>query len=101
MVHIYCRHKHRQGLCPTCRDLLDYVEVRLDRCHFGETKPTCANCPVHCYQKDRREQIRKVMRYAGPRMVWRHPWLSLCHVFDGWFRKAHLARDRDGRQSQV
>ena len=29
-----------------------------------------AKCPVHCYQRDRREQAREVMRYAGPRMVW-------------------------------
>jgi len=28
-----------------------------------------------------------VMRYAGPRMVWQHPILSLRHWFDG-FRKA-------------
>jgi hypothetical protein len=22
------------------------------------------------------------MRYAGPRMIWRHPWLALMHVVD-------------------
>ena len=45
------------------------------------------NCPVHCYQKARREQVKVVMRYAGPRMVWEHPVMSIRHWLDG-FRKA-------------
>jgi hypothetical protein len=28
------------------------------------------------------------MRYAGPRMIWEHPWLSLWHLLDGQFRRA-------------
>jgi len=24
--------------------------------------------------------MREVMRYAGPRMLWRHPWLALAHL---------------------
>ena len=88
MVRIYCRDEHGHGgaLCAECRELMGYVGLRLERCRFGETKPTCAKCPVHCYQRDHREQIKAVMRYAGPRMVWVHPWLSLRHLFDGWFR---------------
>jgi hypothetical protein len=33
------------------------------------------------------------MRFAGPRMLWEHPWLSLCHMLDGWFRSAAPARN--------
>lgn len=89
MIRIYCRDQHRPAdeLCPACAELTRYVSLRLDRCRFGEEKPTCARCPVHCYQRDRREQIKVVMRYAGPRMVWEHPWLSLHHMLDGWFRR--------------
>jgi hypothetical protein len=65
-----------------------YASVRLDRCRFGAAKPTCAHCPVHCYQRDRRAQMRVVMRYAGPRMLWRHPLLSLGHWWDGFRRVA-------------
>lgn len=83
MVQIYCRDHHRAQLCPECRELLDYAQVRLERCRFGAEKPTCAKCPVHCYQKSRREQVRTVMRYAGPRMLWEHPFLSLRHWLDG------------------
>ena len=89
MVRIYCRDHHpaADGLCAECRQFLDYACVRLERCRFGQEKPTCANCPVHCYQRDRREQARVVMRYAGPRMIWEHPVMSLRHWLDG-YRKA-------------
>jgi hypothetical protein len=86
MVRIFCRDHHRpaDGLCGECRQFLDYAAVRLERCRFGEEKPTCAKCPVHCYQRDRREQARVVMRYAGPRMLWEHPLMSLRHWLDGF-----------------
>lgn len=89
MVRIFCRDQHHPagGLCPECQQFLDYANVRLERCRFGEEKPTCVNCPVHCYQRERREQARVVMRYAGPRMVWEHPIMSLRHWLDG-FRQA-------------
>ena len=90
MLRIYCRDQHGGALCPDCEDLMRYVSLRLDRCRFGEEKPTCARCPVHCYQRDRRDQIKVVMRYAGPRMLWEHPWLSLWHLFDGWLRRASV-----------
>ena len=35
----------------------------------------------------RREQVKTVMAYAGSRMLWSHPILSLRHWLDG-FRKA-------------
>ncbi|MCX6927662.1 MAG: nitrous oxide-stimulated promoter family protein [Verrucomicrobia bacterium] len=89
MISIYCREKHAAGekLCPECAGLLEYATVRLQRCHFGDAKPACVKCPVHCYQPARRERVRIVMRYAGPRMIWQHPILSLRHWLDG-FRKA-------------
>lgn len=94
MIHIYCREQHGGPLCPDCQDLTRYVSVRLDRCRFGGEKPTCARCPVHCYQRERREQIKAVMRYAGPKMMWEHPWLSLCHLLDGWTRSASSGKLR-------
>jgi hypothetical protein len=65
------------------RRLLDYATVRLERCRFGEAKPTCAKCPVHCYQPARREQVKRVMRYADPAMVLEHRVLALGHWLDG------------------
>jgi hypothetical protein len=89
MITIHCRDQHGSSmmLCAECRELLDYAGVRLERCQFGAEKPTCANCPVHCYQRTRRDQVKAVMRYAGPRMLWEHPVMALHHWLDG-FRKA-------------
>ena len=89
MITLHCRGRHRSkaGLCAQCQGLLDYASLRLERCRFGVEKPTCAKCPVHCYQSARRQQVKDVMRYAGPRMVWEHPVISLLHWLDG-LRKA-------------
>jgi hypothetical protein len=87
MLRIYCREHHGGPWCAECVGLMGYIHLRLDHCRFGQDKPTCAKCPVHCYQRDRREQVKAVMRFAGPRMLWRHPWLSLCHLLDGRFRR--------------
>jgi hypothetical protein len=85
MVAIHCHDLHgaSDGLCADCSALLDYATRRLDRCVFGDAKPTCANCTVHCYNAAMRERVRAVMRHAGPRMMWRHPWLAIRHVLDG------------------
>jgi Nitrous oxide-stimulated promoter len=89
MIRLFCYDQHAQSPpCPDCRQLLDYARLRLERCRFGAQKPTCARCPVHCYQRVRREQIKAVMRYGGPRMLWRHPWLSLRHWLDGFRRQS-------------
>jgi hypothetical protein len=89
MIEIHCRDQHgaAAALCAECRELLDYAGARLERCRFGAEKPACANCAVHCYQPARRQQVKAVMRYAGPRMIRQHPLLSLRHWLDG-FRKA-------------
>src|ERR1017187_5069994 len=71
MVGFYCEAHHdtKPALCPECQGLLDYAAVRLERCRFGVEKPVCAKCPVHCYQRERSEEVKAVMRYAGPRML--------------------------------
>lgn len=87
MLRIWCRdhHRpsHRQEFCPECQRLWEYATRRLERCVFGPEKPTCANCPVHCYERSRREQVRAMMRYAGPRMLWQHPILAIRHLLNG------------------
>jgi hypothetical protein len=102
MVADYCHGRHDDaaraaarsegaddGLCATCRQFLAYAEARLDHCPYGEDKPTCANCAIHCYKREPREFARAVMRYAGPRMMFRHPVLAVRHVIDGRIRAAH------------
>jgi hypothetical protein len=107
MVALYCRDHHRSGHqpgrqsgnqagsdtavapCAECKDFLAYAARRLQKCPYGVDKPTCANCPIHCYKREPREFARTVMRYSGPRMMWRHPWLALMHLVDGRRRVPH------------
>lgn len=99
MVRIACRDTHatEYGLCERCQGLLGYALERLDQCPFQADKPTCARCPIHCYRPSRREEIRAVMRYAGPRMMWRHPLLALSHLIDGLFCRVPRERIREGQ----
>ena len=86
MIALYClaHHTPLQGqLCPECQALVDYAYQRIKRCPYGSKKPTCAKCPIHCYKPAQREQIRQVMRYAGPRMLIHHPFLAVLHLVDG------------------
>lgn len=81
MVGMYCRHHHgAQQLCAQCAELFAYARRRLERCVFGDAKPACAKCVVHCYNAAMREQVRVVMRWAGPRMLARHPVLAIRHL---------------------
>lgn len=94
MVGIWCADHHAQDAgrdlpCTECCEFLDYAARRLEKCPYGEAKPTCAKCPVHCYKRAQREQARAIMRYAGPRMTLRHPWLSLMHLVDKLRRVEH------------
>ena len=42
MIRLYCRKKEgNKELCPVCQELLQYATARLERCKFGENKPTC------------------------------------------------------------
>ena len=102
MIELYCRENHPglAGLCLECAGLYDYALQRIERCPFKAAKPTCANCTVHCYKPALREQIRKVMRYAGPRMLFRHPLLATLHLIDGALVKTPSKRPVKSRQSK-
>ncbi|NQT24221.1 nitrous oxide-stimulated promoter family protein [candidate division KSB1 bacterium] len=88
MIGLYCRHHHqiKFGLCGDCTTLLEYAEKRLNSCPYGADKPTCVNCPIHCYKPELRERVRKVMRFAGPRMLWHHPIFATLHLLDKFQR---------------
>lgn len=100
MVRLYCRH--RLGLpaaSPAYEALADYAAQRLERCRWGEGKPACKVCPVHCYAPRQREEIRKIMRWVGPRMfLWapaaafRHLGQTLWHSVFPLKRKARFGK---------
>ena len=86
MIAIYCRGKHSAGeeLCPQCTELQEYASQRIAHCPHMESKTFCSVCPTHCYSPERREEIRCIMRYSGPRMLLYAPRLALWHILLQW-----------------
>ncbi|PLX90342.1 MAG: nitrous oxide-stimulated promoter family protein [Desulfuromonas sp.] len=91
-IAIYCRQNHlkhgrpvqcrqwQRDYCEECAALLDYALKRLHHCPLNP-KPACKDCPVHCYQSQRREQIRQVMKFSGIYYVKRGRLDWLWHYF--------------------
>ena len=84
MIEIYCRkkHKHKDGLCDECTELLEYAHKRLSFCKFGENKSTCGKCPIHCYKKYMKAKIKDVMKFSGPRLIIYNPLELIRHALN-------------------
>ena len=83
MIYIYCNgQKHIDPLCSDCEKLLDYSLKRLDSCKYGNEKPFCSRCSDNCYKPEMRNEIRKVMRYSGIRLIFHHPAMALKHMLN-------------------
>ena len=62
------------------QQLKDYCAKRIEKCPRMAEKTFCSACPIHCYRNKEREQIKDVMKYSGPRMVFSHPVLVMKHA---------------------
>lgn len=81
MVRLYCRRTHdTSDLCLSCCALLSYAHDRIEHCLEGAKKAFCSSCVIHCYEQHMRKQIRTVMCYCGPRMLWYHPLVAIRHL---------------------
>lgn len=82
MIQIYSEGHDKKPLNENqkMQELLDYAYFRLDKCPFKDNKKFCSKCKVHCYKPEMRQQIKIVMRYAGPRMLFKHPILLFKHM---------------------
>jgi len=81
MIDMYREaHMDVEGTSEKCEAVKEYAFNRLSSCKFGENKTTCQKCPVHCYKPEMRESIREIMRYSGPRMIFRHPIAAIKHL---------------------
>ena len=102
MVHVYCKSKHgseNNQLCEDCTEFLEYAYKRLDNCPFHEEKPTCGKCLVHCYQPAMKQKAKTIMRYSGPRLIYKNPILALHHVFDGRKKPLTLKELKEKKQN--
>lgn len=74
MVAYYCRKNHgnRVRLCPECADVDRFIR---QRCHCPRQEATrlCRSCPAQCGRPELKEKLRRMVRYACPRMLFRHP----------------------------
>ncbi len=87
MISLYCRKNHKEEWrlngkkeCDKCKQLEEYAQMRSEKCPFMEHKTFCANCKIHCYKPEMRQEIKKVMRFSGPRMIMYHPILAMWHL---------------------
>ncbi|MHA2105647.1 MAG: nitrous oxide-stimulated promoter family protein [Candidatus Hodarchaeales archaeon] len=89
MIDKFCKGNHMQvdtDICENCMELSTYSNQRLEKCVFGEKKPFCSKCPIHCYKPSMREKIKEVMKYSGPRMIYTNPILAVGHLLTKYKR---------------
>ena len=69
---LYCKVHHggTHELCADCVEFLTYARERRRLCPL-DPKPACKHCPVHCYRPGHREQVRRIMRFSGRRLILR------------------------------
>ena len=84
MINMFCKGNHSSDgfLCDDCLELARYAESRVINCKFNNKKPVCGKCKIHCYKPSMREKIKMVMRYSGPRMIYKHPVMLAKHAID-------------------
>ena len=96
MIEIYCHRRLKQNTIPEeYQQLIAYAHTRLSHCRFGENKPVCKKCPIHCYAPKERQQIRELMRWVGPRMLIYAPKAALIHggiSLKHWLQSFGLAK---------
>jgi hypothetical protein len=83
MIKKYCKGKHKSKcgeLCDDCKALTEYALFRLEKCPFKVDKGFCSFCRIHCYKPEYRREIKEVMKYSGPRMIFTHPIFAMSHV---------------------
>ena len=96
MIEIYCHRRLKQNTIPEeYQQLIAYAHNRLSHCRFGENKPVCKKCPIHCYAPKERQQIRELMRWVGSRMIIYAPKAALIHggiSLKHWLQSFGLAK---------
>ncbi|PSU69857.1 nitrous oxide-stimulated promoter family protein [Photobacterium phosphoreum] len=85
MIDLYCLRHHQPNTgkfqrCADCEQFRTYVKQRLDRCPYGEKKPSCKQCPIHCYKPQQKLKSQTIMRYSGPKMLVKHPIMAIRHL---------------------
>ncbi len=59
--------------------MVRYAMSKTERCPYNH-EGNCKDCSIHCYNADMRQSVRAMMRYAAPRMLIRHPVMTLRYL---------------------
>ena len=79
---IYCKRYHREaskdvsGLCESCRRAVDLTVDRAQACPNNHEE-NCEDCAIKCQRGDDQKRIKEIMRYSAPRMLVRHPLMTI------------------------
>lgn len=82
---IYCRGNHDAAarsndiMCPDCRQTIEHTLERASSCPYGHNH-NCEDCETHCQRGQSQQDIKRIMRYAAPRMAYRHPLMTLVYL---------------------
>lgn len=82
---IYCRGNHASapkdeaGMCPECRAAIERTLERAVACPRGH-EGNCQDCDIRCQRGEAQQRIREIMRYAAPRMAFRHPLMTFDYL---------------------
>ena len=84
MGRIFCKAHHAErkdasGLCASCRQTVDATLARTESCPYAHVG-NCEDCDIHCQHGEARDCIREIMRYAAPRMTFRHPLMAFDYL---------------------
>ncbi|MGO8684752.1 MAG: nitrous oxide-stimulated promoter family protein [Thermoleophilia bacterium] len=97
MIALYCHDHHAAApivgargsqvaapatLCPDCAALAIVCAGALEHCPYGANKPVCATVRCTAISPPGGKKSPRSLRYAGPRMLRRHPLLAVAHLRD-------------------
>lgn len=93
MISIYCNgnshkaneeNKVKDDICPNCKRLQEYAYSKIDKCPKLKSgkKAICGTCKNNCYMQDDElsNMMKAVMKYSGPRMILKHPLMTIKHA---------------------
>ncbi|HNX25082.1 MAG TPA: nitrous oxide-stimulated promoter family protein [Spirochaetota bacterium] len=93
MITYYCTCNHKgTELCNECNDLLNYAVKRNMNCPHGVNKPVCSSCEIHCYKDAYRLKIRDVMKFSGPKIIFRKPLYGIKYLIKKKFRSGKIKK---------
>ena len=82
MGSIYCKAHHADapkdaaGMCEQCAETIRFTHERAAACPYDH-EGNCKDCAIKCNRGDQQRRIQSIMKYSAPRMLVRHPLMTL------------------------